>query len=212
MDIASQRQPLSPSASLSQIWWFRIITLTYLFRSVPSARHGDGLYDSYMRTDHILKDDADTNSPSGLPPMPKHTVSAHTQTHIRICTNPANLYFLCRSTSCSSEMYSPLSPVPIHHIHNPPPSPVSLDLQTVSVRGGQLKSYLLPPTCVIQSRVNSLQESNMWSILIHCPRGKVMLEYNCCMTVSDQLKWRGHFVSPAKVNVINSSYQSWELL
>lgn len=46
----------------------------------PSARHGDGLYDSYMRTDHILKDDADTNSPSGLPPMPKHTVSTHTHT------------------------------------------------------------------------------------------------------------------------------------
>lgn len=48
----------------------------------PTARHGDGLYDSYMRTDHILKDEADTNSPSGLPPMPKHTVSIHTNTHI----------------------------------------------------------------------------------------------------------------------------------
>lgn len=45
----------------------------------PSARHGDGLYDSYMRTDHILKDEADTG-PSGLPPMPKHTVSIHTDT------------------------------------------------------------------------------------------------------------------------------------
>ncbi|XP_070758951.1 dual specificity tyrosine-phosphorylation-regulated kinase 3 isoform X1 [Enoplosus armatus] len=41
---------------------------------IATARHGDGLYDSYMRTDHILKDEADTNSPSGLPPMPKHTV------------------------------------------------------------------------------------------------------------------------------------------
>ncbi|XP_061778507.1 dual specificity tyrosine-phosphorylation-regulated kinase 2-like [Nerophis ophidion] len=40
---------------------------------IATARHGDGLYDSYMRTDHILKEDADTNSPSGLPPMPKHT-------------------------------------------------------------------------------------------------------------------------------------------
>lgn len=47
--------------------------------SLP-ARHGDGLYDSYMRTDHILKDEAETNSPSGLPPMPKHTVSMHTHT------------------------------------------------------------------------------------------------------------------------------------
>lgn len=51
------------------------LTLTYLFAPVLSVRHGDGLYDSYMRTDHILKDEADTNSPSGLPPMPKHTVS-----------------------------------------------------------------------------------------------------------------------------------------
>ncbi|XP_013857523.1 dual specificity tyrosine-phosphorylation-regulated kinase 3 [Austrofundulus limnaeus] len=41
---------------------------------IATVRHGDGLYDSYMRTDHILKDEADTNSPSGLPPMPKHTV------------------------------------------------------------------------------------------------------------------------------------------
>uniref|UniRef100_A0AAQ4RLA5 dual-specificity kinase n=1 Tax=Gasterosteus aculeatus aculeatus TaxID=481459 RepID=A0AAQ4RLA5_GASAC len=41
---------------------------------IATARHGDGLYDSYMRTDHILKDEADTNSPAGLPPMPKHTV------------------------------------------------------------------------------------------------------------------------------------------
>lgn len=49
--------------------------------SSSSARHGDGLYDSYMRTDHILKDDADTNSPSGLPSVPKHTVSVPTNTH-----------------------------------------------------------------------------------------------------------------------------------
>ncbi|KAM6980989.1 dual specificity tyrosine-phosphorylation-regulated kinase 3 [Aplochiton taeniatus] len=40
---------------------------------IAAARHGDGLYDSYMRTDHLLKDDTDTNSPSGLPPIPKHT-------------------------------------------------------------------------------------------------------------------------------------------
>uniref|UniRef100_H3CPA8 dual-specificity kinase n=1 Tax=Tetraodon nigroviridis TaxID=99883 RepID=H3CPA8_TETNG len=40
---------------------------------IATARHADGLYDSYMRTDHILKDEADTG-PSGLPPMPKHTV------------------------------------------------------------------------------------------------------------------------------------------
>lgn len=32
-----------------------------------------------MRTDHILKDEADTG-PSGLPPMPKHTVSIHADT------------------------------------------------------------------------------------------------------------------------------------
>lgn len=30
-----------------------------------------------MRTDHILKDDADAGPP-GLPPMPKHAVSIHT--------------------------------------------------------------------------------------------------------------------------------------
>ncbi|KAL1007844.1 hypothetical protein UPYG_G00092350 [Umbra pygmaea] len=42
---------------------------------ITAARHGDGLYDSYMRTDHPVKDDADTNSPAGLPPIPKHTVN-----------------------------------------------------------------------------------------------------------------------------------------
>lgn len=43
------------------------------------ARHGDGLYDSYMRNDHVVNQDADVNgqSPSGLPPLPKHTVSSH---------------------------------------------------------------------------------------------------------------------------------------
>lgn len=41
------------------------------------ARHGDGLYDSYMRTDHILKNDADTQSPPGVATMPKHTVRIH---------------------------------------------------------------------------------------------------------------------------------------
>ncbi|XP_051769090.1 dual specificity tyrosine-phosphorylation-regulated kinase 3 [Ctenopharyngodon idella] len=42
---------------------------------ITAARHGDGLYDSYMRTDHIVNQDADVNgqSPSGLPPLPKHT-------------------------------------------------------------------------------------------------------------------------------------------
>lgn len=45
-----------------------------MFSFVSTAR-GDGLYDSYMRTDHILKEESDTNSPSGLPPMPKHAVS-----------------------------------------------------------------------------------------------------------------------------------------
>lgn len=70
---------LSLGVSVSQIWWFQIITLTYFVHSLfPSARHGDGLYDSYMRTDHIIKDEADTNGPPGLPPMPKHTVSIHT--------------------------------------------------------------------------------------------------------------------------------------
>ncbi|KAJ3602148.1 hypothetical protein NHX12_029907 [Muraenolepis orangiensis] len=43
---------------------------------IATARHADGLYDSYMRPDHILKEEADTNSPSGLPPMSKHTVVA----------------------------------------------------------------------------------------------------------------------------------------
>uniref|UniRef100_A0A8C6TAJ0 dual-specificity kinase n=1 Tax=Neogobius melanostomus TaxID=47308 RepID=A0A8C6TAJ0_9GOBI len=41
---------------------------------IATARHGDGLYDSYMRTEHILKEDSDPSSPNGLPPMPKHTV------------------------------------------------------------------------------------------------------------------------------------------
>lgn len=81
----------------------------FIFAS--SARHGDGLYDSYMRTDHILKDEADTNSPSGLPPMPKHTVSINTHTHTRNRKKP---YFLCWSTlclqtSCTSERYSLLN-------------------------------------------------------------------------------------------------------
>lgn len=61
--------------------------------SSPAARHGDGLYDSYMRTDHILKDDADTNSPSGLPPVPKHTVSIQWNTpvvtHSQFCQRRA---------------------------------------------------------------------------------------------------------------------------
>lgn len=52
------------------------------------ARHGDGLYDSYMRTDHILKDNADTNSPSGLPPVPKHTVSIYTNTYAQWQQSP----------------------------------------------------------------------------------------------------------------------------
>lgn len=44
-----------------------------------TARHGDGLYDSYMRTDHIVNEDADLNghSPAALPPLHKHTVSVH---------------------------------------------------------------------------------------------------------------------------------------
>ncbi|XP_070296153.1 dual specificity tyrosine-phosphorylation-regulated kinase 2-like [Salvelinus sp. IW2-2015] len=40
---------------------------------ITAARHGDGLYNSYMRTDHLLKEEADTHSPAGLPPIPKHT-------------------------------------------------------------------------------------------------------------------------------------------
>ena len=56
---------------------------------LPSARHADGLYDSYMRTDHILKEETDTNSPSGLPPMSKHTVSAHQHTQTFLHLEPA---------------------------------------------------------------------------------------------------------------------------
>ncbi|XP_012687475.1 dual specificity tyrosine-phosphorylation-regulated kinase 3 [Clupea harengus] len=43
---------------------------------ITAARHGDGLYDSYMRTDHIVNENtADLNghSPAGLPPLPKHS-------------------------------------------------------------------------------------------------------------------------------------------
>lgn len=95
--------------------------------SLP-ARHGDGLYDSYMRTDHILKDEAETNSPSGLPPMPKHTVSMHTSTHTH--TKAVKPYFLCWSmlclqTSCSSERYSSRSSVP-HSTTPPSLSPLRL--------------------------------------------------------------------------------------
>eukprot|EP00063_Salmo_salar_P049062 XP_014023897.1 PREDICTED: dual specificity tyrosine-phosphorylation-regulated kinase 2-like [Salmo salar] len=42
---------------------------------ITAARHGDGLYNSYMRTDHLLKEEADAHSPAGLPPIPKHTVN-----------------------------------------------------------------------------------------------------------------------------------------
>ena len=62
----------------------RLMTFSPFLVSLPPARHADGLYDSYMRTDHILKEETDTNSPSGLPPMSKHTVSerpAYTHTH-----------------------------------------------------------------------------------------------------------------------------------
>lgn len=41
-----------------------------------------------MRTDHILKDEADTG-PSGLPPMPKHTVSIHTDTASKALVSPS---------------------------------------------------------------------------------------------------------------------------
>ncbi|CAL1607956.1 unnamed protein product [Knipowitschia caucasica] len=41
---------------------------------IATARHGDGLYDSYMRPEHILKEEQDPSSPSSLPPMSKHTV------------------------------------------------------------------------------------------------------------------------------------------
>ncbi|XP_023688144.2 dual specificity tyrosine-phosphorylation-regulated kinase 3 isoform X1 [Paramormyrops kingsleyae] len=42
---------------------------------ITAVRHADGLYDSYMRTDHVVNDDMDAEgrSPSGLPPLPKHT-------------------------------------------------------------------------------------------------------------------------------------------
>ncbi|XP_036387154.1 dual specificity tyrosine-phosphorylation-regulated kinase 3 [Megalops cyprinoides] len=42
---------------------------------ITAARHGDGLYDSYMRTDHILNEDTEANehSPSGRPPLPKNS-------------------------------------------------------------------------------------------------------------------------------------------
>lgn len=66
-------------------WWCSKCINILLVDSQPffvclrfcAARHGDGLYDSYMRTDHIMNQDADVNgqSPSGLPPLPKHTVS-----------------------------------------------------------------------------------------------------------------------------------------
>lgn len=94
---------------------FQFVTLIYLFTSAPSARHGDGLYDSYMRTDHILKDEADVNSPSGLPPMPKHTVSKRN-------TQPVfHVLRLRLGTSFSSERYPQVNPVSLH-TRSPPPS------------------------------------------------------------------------------------------
>ncbi|KAI1892448.1 hypothetical protein AGOR_G00133470 [Albula goreensis] len=45
---------------------------------VTAARHGDSLYESYMRAEHTAKEDAAMNghSPAGLPPLPKHTVGS----------------------------------------------------------------------------------------------------------------------------------------
>ncbi|MBN3303357.1 DYRK2 kinase, partial [Amia calva] len=45
-----------------------------------TARHGDGLYDSYMRTDPVGNEDPDSHghSPSSLPPLPKHTGGSKT--------------------------------------------------------------------------------------------------------------------------------------
>ncbi|KAK6472030.1 dual specificity tyrosine-phosphorylation-regulated kinase 2-like [Huso huso] len=42
---------------------------------ITAARHGDGLYDSYMRSDQAGKHgtDSDGHSPAVLPPLPKHT-------------------------------------------------------------------------------------------------------------------------------------------
>ena len=68
---------------------------------LPTApRHGDGLYDSYMRTDHILKEDADTNSPSDLPPMPKHTVCTRTHAHTHTRTHMHAHTVLISCTTC----------------------------------------------------------------------------------------------------------------
>lgn len=83
LSMFSQLLSLSGSANL-MIWLSFWFICSFLF----PARHGDGLYDSYMRTDHLLKDDADTNSPSGLPPVPKHTVSIHTNTYARCKQSP----------------------------------------------------------------------------------------------------------------------------
>ncbi|KAG7472623.1 hypothetical protein MATL_G00110700 [Megalops atlanticus] len=40
-----------------------------------TARHGDAFYESYIRSDHAVNEDAGMNghSPAGLPPLPKHT-------------------------------------------------------------------------------------------------------------------------------------------
>lgn len=56
---------------------YRPLAAADLLSPLPAVRHADGLYDSYMRTDHVVNDDMDAEGrcPSGLPPLPKHTVS-----------------------------------------------------------------------------------------------------------------------------------------
>lgn len=128
----------------------------------PSARHGDGLYDSYMRTDHILKDEADTNSPSGLPPMPKHTVSIHTNKHTHTCMHraskavlPVLKHTLSPDILFLRERDSPHSLVPIHSIYTPPFCPQSFM--------AEWEASLLSPTFVIQSSFMPFCKNNMGS-------------------------------------------------
>ena len=120
-----------------------------------SARHGDGLYDSYMRTDHILKDEADTNSPSGLPPMPKHTVSVHTSTHIHTHRTSKAVFPVLKHTLSPDILF-------LREIFPPQPCSYSPHLRPslyLSLMFGRVVSLslLLSLTSVIQTSFNALQ-------------------------------------------------------
>lgn len=143
-----------------------------LFIIVPAARHGDGLYDSYMRTDHILKDEADTNSPSGLPPMPKHTVSIHTHTNTHAYTHSQLSPISCAGAHSVSRLPAPLRDIPLPVLcssssHLYPASFVPLCSGCVG-----WAAYLFPylQHVTFSKFLYPSFNSIVWVRLIYCPR------------------------------------------